>query len=131
MTPGRIFLVAAAAFALACGSATGARAGANMDEHDEDEANAGPSYHGFVKDTRGATVADARVAADIKGRGTIVTRSDILGAYRLSSFGKEIKPDDVAITCAKDGYKQLRVVRRQDDADGKTNIEIECTLQKQ
>jgi len=131
MTPGRAFLLAATAFALVCGSATGIRAGASMDEHDEDGADAGPAYHGFVKDTRGATVADARVAADIKGRGTIVTRSDILGAYRLFSFGKEIKPDDVTITCTKDGYKQLRVVRRQDDADGKTNVEIECTLQKQ
>jgi hypothetical protein len=131
MKAAHALLVFTATLALAAAGTTIAHAGGNMDEHDDDAAEAGPAYTGFVKDTRGSTIADARVAADIKGRGTIVTRSDILGAYRLSSFGKEIKPDDVTISCSKDGYKQARVVRRQDDVDGKTNIEIECTLRKQ
>lgn len=54
----------------------------------------------------------------------------IMGAYRLNSFGKEINPSEVTIACSKDGYRQVRVNRRQENADGKTAIEIECILQR-
>lgn len=122
-------VVALAVFGLAL-AGPGAWAGGDADEHDENDAEGGPSYHGFVKDHRGVLVPEAKVSADIKGRGTIVTHTNILGAYRLNSFGKEINPDDVTITCQKDGYRQLRVTRRQESAEGRTAIEIECTLQR-
>ena len=72
---------------------------------------------------------EARVTAEIKNRGTLVTHTNILGAYKINSFGKEIGPDDIAISCSKDGYKQLRVTRRM-GMGTETGIEIECRLQR-
>lgn len=100
-----------------------------MDEDSQDP-NAGPSYYGFVKDAAGALVPDARVSAELKGRGTIVTRTDLLGIYRIPGFGKEVNPDDVTITCAKDGYKQTRTVRRP-AIDPAAPVETQCFLERQ
>ena len=125
---GRVDFIAAIAFVFALGYTATARAGGLMeDEHDDVAKAAGPSYFGFVKDNRGAIVPDAKVAADLKGS-SVVTRSDVTGAYKLPGFGKEVSPDDVVISCGKEGFKQLRVLRR--NAANATAIEIECTLQR-
>ncbi len=98
------------------------------DDHSEEE---GPAYFGFVKDTNGATVADAKVTVAVKDRGGVITRTDALGAYRVPGFGKEVDPNEVQITCEKQGYRQVRILRRTaQGADGKTPIETECTLQR-
>jgi hypothetical protein len=98
------------------------------DDHDENE---GPAYFGFVKDTSGATIPDAKVTVSIKDRGGVITRTDMLGAYRVPGFGKEISPDNVVISCEKPGYKQVRVLRRMvQDAQPNTPIETECTMQR-
>lgn len=99
------------------------------DDHSEDE---GPSYFGFVKDTNGATVPDAKVTVGIKGRGGVVTRTDLLGAYKVPGFGKEVDPNEVEIACDKPGFKQIKTLRRMraPNADVKIPIETECTLQK-
>ena len=96
------------------------------DEHSED----GLSYFGFVRDTRGLGVAEARVTAEIKGGNEVVTRTDIVGVYRLPMISKDIKPDDITISCAKDGYRQTRVLQRTDPGPGVKAFEVECTLQK-
>jgi hypothetical protein len=106
-----------------------AHAGGSMDD-DEPDPDAGPAYYGFVKDANGASVADAKVTARLKGRGMIVSRTDILGVYKIPGFGKDVKPDDVEIACAKDGYQQTRVDRRPAAPDA-TSIETECFLKKQ
>ena len=94
--------------------------------HDE-----GPSYFGFVKDTSGKIIPDAKVTAEIKGRGSVVTRSDKLGTYKLPGFGKEVPPSNVTISCSKDGYKQTRTFRRtQPGKTPITAVEIECTMQR-
>ncbi len=87
--------------------------------------------YGFVKDTRGSVVADATVTVDIKNRGQLVTQTNILGAYRIPTFGIAINPDDVTISCKKEGYKQVSVMHRLGMADPKAGFEVECTLQKQ
>jgi hypothetical protein len=102
------------------------------DDHDDDQSGdktAGP--YGFVKDTRGSVVADATVTVDIKDRGQLVTQTNILGAYRIPTFGIGINPDDVTISCKKEGYKQVNVVQRLGMADPKAGFEVECTMQKQ
>jgi len=96
------------------------------DEHPED----GLSYFGFVRDTRGLGVGAAKVTAGIKGGSEVVTHTDVVGVYRLPMISKTIKPEDIAISCAKDGYKQLRVLQRTDPGPGVTAFEVECTLQK-
>ena len=101
--------------------------GAIGDDDSNDEE--GPAYFGFVRDTNGATVPNAKVTVAVKNY-TIVTRTDLLGTYKVPGFAKDIDPKDVQISCDKPGYKQLRVVRRSSPStDPKIPIETECTLQ--
>lgn len=106
--------------------------GAGFGDDDDFSEDEGPAYFGFVKDTNGATMPDAKVTVGIKGRGGVVTRTDLLGAYKVPGFGKEVDPSDVEITCDKPGFKQVRTLRRMraPNADVKIPIETECTLQR-
>jgi len=99
------------------------------DDHGPDE---GPAYFGFVKDARGTPIRDAKVSASYKNSLTLVTRTNAIGAYRVRGFKKEIPPDDVVISCSKEGYKQLRVVRRP-LVKGRPvkSVETECRLERQ
>jgi hypothetical protein len=108
-----------------------ARAGGNDDEGPDAHVDAGPSYFGFVKDTAGKIVADAKVTAEIKGKGSVITRTDKTGAYKLPGFGATLSPSLVTISCGKDGYKQTRTFTRTAlNKKPLTAIEIECTLQR-
>jgi hypothetical protein len=115
-------LLAAPAVVLAGGTGFG--------DDDDDTSDEGPSYFGFVRDGSGVGVPDAKVTAELKDRGALVTRTDIMGVYKIPGFGKDIDPQDVSIACAKDGFKQVRVFRQpRAGADTKDPIEIECYLQ--
>jgi hypothetical protein len=106
--------------------------GFGPDDHAPDE---GAAYFGFVKDERGAPVRDAKVSASYKTSLTLLTRTDATGAYKVRGFKNTVNPNDVIITCAKEGYKQIRVSRRplpkvKDIKDIKS-VETECRLQRQ
>jgi len=123
--------IAGIAVGAACALSTALWAGGSGfgDDDDHDHENEGPAYFGFVKDTGGATIADAKVTVAIKDRGGVITRTDALGAYRVPGFGKEIDPTQVVISCEKVGYKQVRVLRRTSpSAESNTPIETECTM---
>jgi hypothetical protein len=124
-------LLACLALATA-GAASVARAGGEgfgPDDHSPDE---GPAFFGFVKDARGVPVRDAKVSASYKNSLTLVTRTNATGSYKVRGFKKEISPNDVTISCSKEGYKQIRVFRRP-LAKGKEikSVETECRLQQQ
>ena len=105
--------------------------GDGFGDDDDHSAEDGPSYFGFVRDTSGAIIPDAKVTVSLKNRLSIVTRTDVLGTYKAPGFGKDLDPKDVQVSCAKDGYKQLRVVRRSPpNKDFKIPVETECTLQR-
>jgi hypothetical protein len=104
--------------------------GINFGDEDHDSSDQGPSYFGFVREVGGPGIADAKVTAALKQGGALVTRTDIMGVYKIPGFGKEINPNDVTISCAKDGYKQADVTRRP-PSDPNDPIETECYLQKQ
>lgn len=128
MKLGRAVFVACVALGLGLPTVLWAGGSMDEDEHNDDE---GPSYFGFVRDTRGLGVGDAKVTAELKGRGALVTRTNVLGTYKIPSFGKDVSPDDVTITCSKEGYQQTRVMRRtMPGADPKAPIETECTLRR-
>lgn len=116
--------------ALILGMSGVARAG-GLTFTDEDAASEdqGPSYFGFVREVDGPGVADAKVTAALDKRGALVTRTDIMGVYKIPGFGKEVDPNDVKISCAKDGYTQASIERRP-PSDPKDPIEIECYLKK-
>jgi Carboxypeptidase regulatory-like domain len=110
-------------------SAMPARAG-GVNFGEDSDSNDGPSYFGFVRDAGGSPVSGARVTAAPQAGGSLVTRSNSMGIYKIPGFAKDIDPKTVDVTCAKDGYAQSNVLRRG-QADAKDPVEIDCTLQKQ
>ena len=97
-------------------------------EGDPIHAYQGPTFFGFVKDTNGASVPDAKVTLAAKGRDAVIARTNSVGVYR-GSLGKDVDANDVVISCEKTGFKQVRLLRRTErDARAETPIEIECTL---
>jgi hypothetical protein len=105
--------------------------GSGFGDDDDASEDEGPPYFGFVKDTSGATMPDAKVTVAVKDRGGVVTRTDALGAYKVPGFGKEIDPKEVEISCEKEGYKQLRTFRRRlPPPDSKIPVETECIMQR-
>lgn len=132
MNRGQAWIVAVAMVGLAIVIPLNAWAGGELTDEDQDNASdttTGP--YGFVKDTRGSTIPEATVTVDIKNRGQLVTQTNVLGAYKIPTFGIEIKPEEVTISCKKDGYKQVKVEQRLGMGDGTGGFEVECTLQKQ
>jgi hypothetical protein len=106
-------------------------AGGSDDEAPDAHQDNGPNYFGFVKDTNGKTIPDAKITAEIKGKGSVIARTNATGAYKLPGFGKEIPPSNVVISCSKEGYKQTRSITRTPlNKKPLTAIEIECTMQK-
>lgn len=132
MPPDRTGLLAVLIAALLLAAPSQLRAGGTGFTDEDINASDGPAFFGFVREVGGAGVADAKVTAELKDRGALVTRTDIMGVYKIPGFGQDINPDDVSISCAKDGYKQADVQRQPHAAgDTKDPIEIECFLQKQ
>jgi hypothetical protein len=119
----------AAALAFTFAFAPPAWPGGNADEPDSHQDD-GPRYFGFVKETSGKVIPDAKVTAEIKGIGSVIARTDATGIYKLPGFGTHILPHNVIISCAKDGYKQTRTVRRPSTKTPVTAIETECTMQR-
>ena len=105
-------------------------AGGELTDEDKDDGDTTTGPYGFVKDTRGNALPEATVTVDIKNRGQLVTQTNILGAYKIPTFGIEIKPEEVTISCKKDGYKQVSVVQRESMGEPAAGFEVECTLQK-
>jgi hypothetical protein len=110
----------------------GALAGADAADSHDDNPDLGPAYFGFVKDAGGVPVRDATVTASYTGGLTFMVRTNAAGAYKLHVFKKDLSPDEVVISCAKQGYRQVRVFR-QPLAKGKPvkSVETECRLQRQ
>ena len=117
--------------ALAAGAALtlGAQAFAGGDDYDasNDTEGAGPAYFGFVRDHRGSPVSDAQVLLRPKSGEPVALKTNVLGLYR-SHINKDVKPEDVTISCEKSGYRQERVFRRTEP--GAMFIETDCTLRR-
>jgi len=125
-------LASALIVALALGAGGALAGGSGLDE--QDDADAGTPFFGFVKDldARGKGIADAKVTAEIKGsNASLITRADAQGHYRLAGFGKDVNPDNVQISCAVDGYKLDRTPRRKLSNDPGAPVEVDCLMVKQ
>ncbi len=124
----RLAWAASLVFVAVLGISPGARAGAGSLDEDQEE---GIPFFGFVRDTKGAAVPDARVTAEFKGGGArLITRADGAGAYSISSFGAETNPADVEVTCIKDGYVYVETVRRDPNVKAGQPVEADCILSK-
>jgi hypothetical protein len=95
----------------------------------EDEQQNLPSYFGFARDTHGTFLNAVKVTLKLP-HVSFVVRTDVLGAYKITVSHTE--PGDVNLSCDKDGYKQIGLVRRTPPGvDEKTSVEIDCTLERQ
>lgn len=118
----------AACLALAWTGAAWGGAGVNDPHEHVDE---GPAYFGFVRDARGTPLADAKVSLKLASGLSYVTRSDRRGLYRVRGLGKDIRPDEVTVSCAKEGYRALRVTRVPLPRGKPVKaVETECRLQR-
>ena len=119
------------AIALAFAAAVAAQAYAGGDDYDaaNDIKGAGPAYFGFVRDNRGSPVVDAEVVLQPKKGKTVALKSNAIGLYR-GHISKDVRPDDVQISCEKTGYKQTKVNRRTPPGGTAMFIETECTMQR-
>jgi hypothetical protein len=118
------------ALAVCAGGAQGG--GSGLDE--QDDADAGTPFFGFVKDldARGKGIPDAKVTAEIKGgNASLITRADAQGHYRLAGFGKDVNPDAVEISCTVNGYKLERTPRRKLSNDPGAPVQVDCLMVKQ
>jgi hypothetical protein len=111
--------------------ALAAPAFAGGDDYDaaSDAENEGPAYFGFVRDHRGSPVSDARVVLKPKAGEPVTLKTNVLGLYR-SHIKKDVRPDDVEVSCEKAGYKQAQVARRNAPGSTDMHIETNCTLQR-
>jgi len=116
---------------LACAILGSAPAYAGGEMGDPDHVDEGTPFFGFVKDANGKPVVDAKVVAVVKDGTRLIARSATNGMYNFGSLNKDLKPDDVTISCTKEGYKQLRVIRRPPSATSTNKaVETECRLQQ-
>jgi len=116
---------------LAIGVAAATQVFAGGDDYDaaNDVKGAGPAYFGFVRDARGSPVIDAQVVLQPQKGKPVSLKSNVLGLYR-GHISKDVRPDDVQISCVKTGYKQTKVNRRTPPGGTSMFIETECTMQR-
>ena len=115
--------IAAIALGAMCGWPCVVAAGGSGDEHDSHD---GPFFFGYVRDTRGVGIADARVAITYKNM-SFVARTDLLGAFRIATT---TDPDQSELSCSKEGYRQTTSLRRTPPSTPNAPIEFDCTLQR-
>jgi hypothetical protein len=88
-----------------------------------------PSYFGFAREKNGTFLFGVKVTLKLP-HVSFVARTDPLGAYKIPVSHTE--PGDVDLSCDKDGYRQIGLLRRTPPGvDEKTSVEIDCTLERQ
>jgi hypothetical protein len=122
-------IVIAAVATLAVAWAIPVLAGGDDYDAENDKDGEGPAYFGFVRDHRGVPVADARVVLKPKVGTPVEIKTNVLGLYR-SHVTKDVRPDDVEVSCDKAGYKQTGVLRRTPPGAADMFIETNCTLRR-
>jgi len=117
--------------ATAPGPGGAARAGGESFGPDEEAQAGGMRFFGFVKDAKGNVVPDAKIVVEVKGRNaSLVMRANGDGNYHLPALGKDMTPENVTITCSKEGYKSATgmVMSSTTPAGGIPTVEVDCIL---
>ena len=85
---------------------------------------------GFVRDTDGNIIPEARVVASLKtGKTDLIAQSDAAGHFRIAAFKKSTPDDDILVSCSKEGYQQAAGRRRRSAAGAEdAPVEFDCVL---
>jgi hypothetical protein len=100
-----------------------------MDRHEH-----GAPFFGEAKDVSSMKPVQGAVIKGKLATGRavpIAVNTNDEGRFKLPGFGKGIDPASVEISCAKQGYKTLDVIRRRVGSDADAPVEIECLLDPQ
>jgi hypothetical protein len=93
------------------------------------EGEMGPTYFGFVRDSRGRAMPRATVSATIGSSGSSMSvQTDVLGHYRIEGFSSTIDPASIEISCSKPGFQQ-RTLDRRTQRSPNAPIEVICMLE--
>lgn len=112
---------------LALANAAWAGGGGFGTDEDSDQ-DSGPAYFGLVKDKDGKSVADAKITASIaKSNSTLVLHADSQGHFFIRGFDKSIDPNDVTISCSKEGYRETSGVKAPSNSSA-APIEVICVM---
>ncbi len=122
-------LIRAISLSIALAAATQTFAGGDDYDAANDVKGAGPAYFGFVRDSRGSPLVDAQVVLQPRQGKPVSLKSNVIGLYR-GHISKDVRPDDVQISCVKTGYKQIKVNRRTPPGNTVMFVETECTMQR-
>ncbi len=132
MVPSLARTISRAIFALALGVSVANAVwagGGGFGSDEADDKDAGPPFFGVVKGKDGKALADAKVTATIaKSNSTLVLRADSQGHFFVRGFDKSIDPNDVTISCSKDGYREAAGMKAP-SAGSSAPIEVVCILE--
>jgi hypothetical protein len=96
---------------------------------ERDELDNGPSYFGEAKEVGSLrAMQNVQVKAEF-GAQRISTYTNDEGSFKIPSFGKDTVVDNVAITCAKQGYRTIDISRRRLSSAADAPVMIECLLE--
>ncbi|HXJ01345.1 MAG TPA: carboxypeptidase-like regulatory domain-containing protein [Micropepsaceae bacterium] len=88
----------------------------------------GVPYFGFVRDSKGKTIANATIMATTPSGSSFVVQGDAMGHYRIPGFSKRVDAKKVQITCSKVGYKLVARDRRLLRGAPNAPVETNCIL---
>jgi hypothetical protein len=119
-------LVGVAALGAAVLASQPSRSGELDSERDE---ILGIAFVGSVRETGTLKpIPDVQVKAEMGNR-RIMVRTNSEGVYKLfPAFGSDVGPDQVTISCAKDGYEMVDVSRRKLSDGPNAPVVAECLM---
>jgi hypothetical protein len=92
----------------------------------------GAPYFGDAKEIKAMTPLEGvRFKIQLKGalRFFIITTDDD-GRFRRNGLGLDVDPEQVEVTCEKDGFRTVDVLRRRTSRAKNAPVEVECLLER-
>jgi hypothetical protein len=102
------------------------------DFNESDIAEFGTPYFGEAKDIKGLTpIEGVRFKAQLKGtQRFFLISTDDEGHFRRNGLGTDVNSDNVEVTCEKEGYRTVDLLRRRTSDKRNAPVEVECLMEK-
>ena len=112
-------------------AAAPARAG-EADYEPDDTNEHGAPFFGEAKNISGLEpVPDVRFKAQVRGTMRFfIAQTDEDGRFKRNGLGTDVYPEKVDVTCEKEGFRTVDVLRRRLSKDKNAAVEVECLLEK-